>query len=163
MTEHDFLRAYDQFSDAIFRHCYYRVYDREQAKDLTQETFVRTWEFIIKGTEVKNIRAFLYRVATNLVIDESRKKKAVSLNLLQESGFEPASTEHLQLPATVDANAMIVIIGRLDETHRDVLMMRYVDNLKPKEIAAVLSVSANVVSVRLHRAMKELRLLLKHE
>ncbi len=58
---------------------------------------------------------------------------------------------------------MIVVIRQLDATHRDVLIMRYVDNLKPKEIAAVLGVSANVISVRLHRAMKELRQLLNHD
>lgn len=157
MTEQDFLRAYNAHVDAIFRHCYYRVYDREHAKDLTQETFARTWEYILAGQDVRNIRAFLYRVANNLVIDASRKKKALSLEVLQEDGWEPSSTNHLELPIAVDAAAVVSVIRQLDEDYRDVLMMRFVDNLKPKEIAKILGVSANVVSVRLHRAMKQLR------
>ena len=47
--EEEFLRAYEEFADAIFRHCYFRISDREVAKDLTQETFTRTWKYIVDG------------------------------------------------------------------------------------------------------------------
>ena len=163
MTEQEFLRIYDAYADAIFRHCYYRVFDREQARDLVQESFMRTWQYATQGKEIKNVRAFLYRVANNLIIDESRKKKSVSLEVLQETGWEPSSEEHLQLDVNIDASAMLNVINQLEHEHREVLIMRYVDNLKPKEIAAILEVSPNVVSVRIHRAMKQLRILLPHE
>lgn len=160
MTEQEFLRTYDALADAIFRHCYYRVYDREQARDLAQETFTRTWAYLAAGQEVKNIRAFLYRVANNLIIDESRKKKSLSLDELQEAGWEPSSQEHLQLDVTVDAAAVVSIIRQLPPDQRDILIMRYVDNLSPKEIGKILDLSANVISVRIHRAMHQLRQLL---
>jgi DNA-directed RNA polymerase specialized sigma24 family protein len=56
--EQDFIKHYNQHSDAIFRHCFYRVYDRETALDLVQETFAKTWAYLATGHEVKNIRAF---------------------------------------------------------------------------------------------------------
>ena len=70
-----FLEAYDQYSDAIFRYCYYRVYDREKAKDCVQEAYCRTWKYMESGKEIENLRALLYRIATNIIIDDSRKKK----------------------------------------------------------------------------------------
>ena len=74
-----FTKAYDELSDAIFRHCWFRIGDRERAKDLMQETFTKSWQYISRGEKVDNLKAFLYRVANNLIIDEYRKKKELSL------------------------------------------------------------------------------------
>jgi len=68
--EKQFIDAYDKYSEAIFRHCYYRVFDRERAKDFVQETFCKTWKYIVDGNDIENIRAFLYKTANNLIIDE---------------------------------------------------------------------------------------------
>ena len=78
-AEKAFLEAYDTLSDAIFRQCYFRCFDRELARELTQECFMRTWEKLAEGAEIKNIKAFLYRVAGNLVIDNARRKKSERL------------------------------------------------------------------------------------
>jgi len=156
----EFMHAYDAYANGLFLHCYYRVYDRERAKDFVQETFMRTWEYINRGNIIQNLRAFLYRVANNLIIDDAKKKKAVSLDELQEKGFDPGSTEHLQLHTVLDAKRALAVIHDLDEKHRQLILLRYVDGFGPKEIAEVLGESENVISVRLHRAMKHLRQLL---
>src|SRR3989338_11402702 len=98
--EQQCLEADTQRSDAIFRYCYYRVFDREKAKDYVQETYLRPWKYLAEGRKVDNIRAFLYRTATNLIIDESRKKKATSLDQIIEKGFVPHtdSTQKTQNP-----------------------------------------------------------------
>ena len=72
----EFLAAYDEYSDALFRHCMIRVRDRDVAKDIVQETFSRTWLYLSEGKKVEYIRAFLYRVANNLIVDGARKKKS---------------------------------------------------------------------------------------
>src|SRR3989344_280465 len=101
--ERDFLAAYDEHADALFRHCLIRVRDREIAKDIVQETFSRTWKYLSEGKEVDYIRAFLYRVANNLIVDGSRKKKTSSLDaLMEEDGFEIAD-ESLTDPAAIPA------------------------------------------------------------
>ncbi len=153
-----FLKAYETYADAIFRHCYFRVYHREQANDLMQQTFMRTWQTLVQGTEIENLRAFLYKVANNLIIDEARKKREqVSLDGLEESGFEPSTNPRPELEKSLDHQALYPYLQQLDEKHREVVIMRYIDDLSPKEIAQVLGESANVISVRIHRAIERLR------
>lgn len=158
-TNEAFLEAYDAYADAIFRHCYFRVYDREKAQELMQECFMKTWEYLVDGKEVKNLRAFLYRVANNLVIDHSRKKKELSLDALAEEGFEPGDDGHTQAVAHAEASRVKSMLGRIEPHYRQVIQMRFIDGLTPTEIAHALGQTENAVSVRLHRGIKQLRLL----
>jgi len=150
-----FLKAYDDLGDAIFKHCYFRVYDREQARDLVQECFTRTWEQLAAGKEIHNIKAFLYRVANNLVIDRARKKKESSLDEALEQGFQPAGTENAETAAEV--GQALRALERLDPKYREAVRLRYIDGLSPGEIAAVTGESENNVSVRVHRGLEQLR------
>lgn len=159
--EEEFLEAYDAYADAIFRHCYYRLFDRERAKDVMQDTFVRTWEYMQKGEKVDNIRALLYRVANNLIIDFVRKKKETSLDAMQEEGFDPATDEDMShIADRLDGGQAIEALKQLDDTHREVLVLRYVNGLQPAEIAEITGETANTVSVRIHRGLGKLRVLL---
>lgn len=161
MLEQEFLKAYDSLSDAIFRHCYFRISDRDMAKDLAQETFTKTWEYIAKGGKVENIKAFLYRVANNLIVDEFRKKKELSLERLGEDGFEPVSRDDKDIRADIEAKEMIRMIEKLEPDYREAVMMRHVEGMSVKEIAATIGESENVISVRIHRGLSKLRELLK--
>ncbi len=162
--EAEFLAAYDAHSDALFRHCLIRVRDREVAKDIVQETFSRTWLYLSEGKEVEYIRAFLYRIANNLIIDGVRKKKSVSLDtMMEEDGFE-AADETLRDPAEKPAaREAMAMLKSLDEIYRTAITMRYVDEMSPREIAKALGVSENVVSVRIHRGIERLSKIMNRE
>lgn len=148
---------YDNLSDAIFRHCYFRVHDRDKAKELMQETFMKTWEYLNRGNEIENLRAFIYRVANNLVIDSSRKKKEGSLEKMQEDGFQPSGGGQEKIQNIVDAKLAVASLKRIDKKYQDVLLMRYVDDLGPKEISEILDETENNISVRIHRGLQQLR------
>jgi RNA polymerase sigma factor (sigma-70 family) len=75
----EFGEAYERYSDELFRHCSLRLSDRERALELTQEAFVRAWQYIQRGQEVRELRPFLYRTLRNLIIDEYRRHKNTSL------------------------------------------------------------------------------------
>lgn len=152
-----FMEAYDSHADAIFRHCYFRVFDREKAKELTQETFLKTWKYLSQGKEIRYMKSFLYKIATNLVIDNSRKKKEVSLEVLQSKGFEPGENPLEQLQINIEANNLLDLLKQMSPSQKELLLMRYIDGLKPKEIAEVLNETPNVISVRIHRANSKLR------
>ena len=156
--EKDFLAAYEEHADALFRHCVVRVRDREFAKDIVQETFTKTWDYLGKGKKVDHMRAFLFRVANNLIVDYSRRKKSSSLDtMMDEDGFEVVD-ESVTNPADVpDARAAMKLLDSLDEIYRTVITMRFVDSLTPKEIAIALHVTENVVSVRIHRGIARLK------
>src|SRR3989344_8687889 len=121
--EKEFLKLYDDLADPIFRHCFFRVSDREKAKDIMQETFTRTWEYLAKGETVKNLKAFLYRVANNLIIDAYRKKKEVSLDNLMSEGFEPGLDERSKNEAGIDAKLAMSVINKLDDKYRKPILM----------------------------------------
>lgn len=157
--ENRFREAYETHADAIFRFCYFRVYERERALELMQETFMRVWQSISRGTKVENLRAFLYTTARNLVIDESRKRKTTSLNTLQESGFDPPAVPQ-SIDVTLDAQSALKELQKLEEPYREVITLRYVEGLKPQDIARITGETSNVISVRLHRALKQLKSIL---
>jgi RNA polymerase sigma-70 factor (ECF subfamily) len=158
--EKRFLEAYEAHSDALFRHCYFRVYNRDRARDLTQEAFTKTWDYLLQGKEIENLRAFLYQVATNLIIDESRRRKKqteLSLERLQETGFDPGEDETDRLTARADGRMLMPLLARLDSKYSQVIVLRYIDDLSPREIAEVVGKTENVVSVRIHRGLRKLR------
>lgn len=158
------IRAYDEYADALFRYCFFRIHNRERAKELVQETFTRTWEHIRSGNAIENLRAFLYKVMRNLIIDESRKNISVSLDALREEGFEPSRgmREQEEIDAAVDLKQALLLMEKLGEKYKEVLMLRYIEGFTPKEIAELLDENENAVYVRLHRGLKELRNLIKN-
>jgi RNA polymerase sigma-70 factor (ECF subfamily) len=154
----EFIALYDEMADQLFRHCFFKLSNRELALDLVQETFARTWEYIASGKEVKNIKGFLFKVANNLIIDEYRKKKAVSLETLQEqTGFDAPVNEHKKTIFSVEVDTVLTHINKLDSKYKDVILMRYVNDYSPKEIAKILGESENAVSVRINRGLKKVQ------
>jgi RNA polymerase sigma-70 factor, ECF subfamily len=149
--------AYDEYSDAIFRYCCFKVSDREKAIDLTQDVFVKVWQYLLAGNEVENMKALLYKVARNLIIDEYRKKKFDSLDTMSEAGFEPADTGQLDTISIVEAGLLVERIKELPDAYSEVVFMRYVDDLSVKEIAEALGEQENNVSVRIHRGLHKLK------
>lgn len=161
--EKEFVNAYDQYADAIFRHCYYRIFDHEKAKDFMQETFFRTWKYMANGTDIENIRAFLYRTANNIIIDESRKKKSVSLNEIMEKGFSPSIDTRQATENYFTQKEVVEIINSLDEKYRDVIIMKYIDGFSPKEIAHITSNTESNIYVKLHRGLKIVKEILRNQ
>lgn len=157
-----FLVAYNEYSDAIFRHCFYRVSSRERAKELTQETFMRTWKYIADGNEIGNIRAFLYRVTNNLIIDEYRKKKEFSLDAMMEEGAEAGGVEETgRIRDRIDGKITLGLLSKIETKYREALVMRYIDDLSPEEISKITHETPNTISVHIHRGLKQVRKLLE--
>lgn len=159
-VQKQFLESYDELSDAIFRHCFFRVSNREVALDLMQDTFMKTWSYLQKGNDIQDVKAFLYKVANNLVIDYYRKKKTASLESLtenEESNFEPSDNSYLGIVSESEFNLVLKKVEALEEPYRQAVIMRYVDGLAPQEIAEIIGESANNVSVRIVRGLEKLR------
>ena len=163
--EHKFLDAYDRYADALYRHCTFRVFSKEFARELVQETFMKTWGYLAGGKRIENLRAFLYRTAHNLIIDASRRKREQSLEAMREGGgdegqpFEPgdAGAQARDIERRADMHSVFATLKTLPEEFRTMLTMRYVDDLEPREIADILGISANAASVRIHRALETLK------
>lgn len=153
----DFLRTYDAYGDDIYRFCAVKVSNSELAQDLTQEVFMRYWQAVRDGKDLKNERAYLYTLARNLVIDWYRKKKESSLDHLTEQGIDFGSDAHLAIEQGAQVNEILAVVNRLDDAAREVLVLRFVEGLTPREIAQITGESANAISVRINRAIKKVQ------
>jgi RNA polymerase sigma-70 factor (ECF subfamily) len=157
----NFIEAYEDYSDDIFRFCYYKLYfDRELAKDFMQKTYTKTWDYLSKGKKIDNLRAFLYKTARNLIIDYHRKNKEDSLDSILESGVQFSSREQ-DFGADIDQEKYKKLVFELDEKYQEAVMLRYIEELQPQEIAEIVDASVNTISVRIHRGLKKLRNLIE--
>jgi RNA polymerase sigma-70 factor, ECF subfamily len=163
-AEERFLKAFDEYSNALFRHAVYRLSDRERAVEIVHDTFTKVWSYIRDGHEIDSYKSFLYKVMNNLIIDEYRRRKELSLDaLLNEEGTTEGSFPELhhggieELTFTLDAQKASLLIGELPVVYREVITLRFVDGLKPKEISELIEETENVVSVRIHRGLKILK------
>lgn len=161
-TRASFEAAYDELLEPLFRYFLYRLEDRDRARELAQETFMKAWAYLASGREVRAMRPFLYTTAGNLFKNELRAKRpAVSLERIMEKGFDVGDDR--QRPERL-AEARL-LAGRLDELnprYREILLLRYADGLSNREIAAALGKSESAVAVTIHRALAKLRALHDH-
>ena len=162
--EERFLKAFEEYSDALFRHAFLRISDRERAIDVVHDTYTKVWAYVRKGHEVESFRPFLYKVLNNLIIDEYRKTKEASLDALfeidgvDEGSFDELSSNTVEsLAATLDGKQVFGLVETLPDVYKEVIILRFIDELGPKEISVLIEETENVVSVRLHRALRLLR------
>ncbi|OHB18551.1 MAG: hypothetical protein A2854_00260 [Parcubacteria group bacterium RIFCSPHIGHO2_01_FULL_56_18] len=162
------LEAFTAYSDPLFRHAFFRLSNRDRALELTQETFLKAWDYVYGGGEVQQFKSFLYRILNNLIIDEYHKSKQSSLDELLESdtGDLEAKMSEGSVRETeegLDEQGLLetirVRIPELPDLYREAVTMRYIDGFTPKEIAGMIGVTENVVSVRLHRGVIKLKAL----
>lgn len=166
----EFERAFNEYSDELFRHASMRMKDKERALELTQECFLKAWEYAQKGEPILELRPFLYRTLRHLIIDEYRRKKAVSLEAMAESAEEVSveallpSDESNTLERAVErfeGKAALEALQELPDAYREALTLRFVSGMSPREIGEVVGESENAVSVRIHRGLKKLRAILE--
>ncbi len=162
--EERFLKAFDEYADPLFRHAVYRLSDRERAIEIVHDTFTKVWSYIRNGHEIDSFKPFLYKVMNNLIIDEYRRRKELSLDaILSEEGVDEGSFAELhegsveELTFLLDAKKASELLEELPLVYREVLVLRFVDGLGPKEISELIEESENVVSVRIHRGLKILK------
>ncbi len=169
--ENSFMELYNQYSDDIFRFCFARLRDREKALDATQDTFFKMWNECVKNPEkfssIENIRGFLYRVARNTIIDATRKKSTTPFSYLshsfvsdnERSTIEPVEIANTD-PNPEEQNMVSEILEQLellDQHHREILIMRFVNDVSVQDIADIFQISENTASVRIHRALEHAR------
>lgn len=158
-----FFQSYEAYSDEIFRFILFKLSDREKAKDILQDVFMKTWLYVSKNGQIDNTRAFLYKTASNAVIDEYRRQgrkggKNESLDVLSEElGYDPGFDDIDILIDKIDGQQIMELIKELPDTYAETLFLKYVENKSISEIANIINRSGNAVSVQLNRGIKRLK------
>ncbi len=148
--------AHVDYSRALNVHAYCRVSNRQIGEDLVQDTFVKTLKYLLRGGEVETMKAFLYHVLDNLIIDQYRKHKTASLDLILETGMEFSAPDE-RIAETLDGKAAMLLIDRLPLLYKNIMDMKYIQELTVKEMAAATGHSENTIAVQAHRGLLKLK------
>ena len=162
-TRHAFNEAYELYADGLYRYGTVKLSDAEAARDVVQDTFMRYWDMLRRGTVIREERAVLFTIARRLIIDRYRARKKTSLDALREDGFEPPDPKAQSPERFAEGNHALLALSKLPDEYQDVLTLRFVEGLAPREIAIVLGESSNAVTVRIHRGLAKLRILLAYD
>lgn len=151
--------AHNDFEKGLKKHAQFRVSDTTTCDDLVQDTFMKTWSYLVKQGKIDLMKPFLYHILNCLIIDEYRKRKSTSLDALLEAGFEPGSDDFTRLVDMLDGKAALELIEALPISYQKIMTLRYVDDLSLAEISVVTGQTKNTVAVKTHRGMEKLRAL----
>lgn len=148
--------AYKKEMDA---YAFFKIQNHATGQDMVQDTFIKTWGYLVKGGKIDLMRPFLYHVLNHLIIDEYRKRKTISLDVLLEKGFEPSVDHSERLFDTVDGMVAVRLIQSLPIKYREVMHMRHAQDLSLKEISLLTRQSKNAIAVQMHRGLEKLKVL----
>ena len=155
--------AHQEYHKALNAYASFKLSNKALGQDLVQDTFVKTWNYLVKKGKIDGMKSFLYHVLNNLIVDEYRKtkRKTVSLDTLLESGFTPSVDEVGQLHNIFDGTKAILLVKELPMRYQKVIQMRYIEGLSLKEMSVIIGKSENAISVSIHRGVQKLRVLYK--
>jgi RNA polymerase sigma-70 factor (ECF subfamily) len=161
-----YAELYDLYVDKIYRFIFFKISSVEEAEDLTAETFLKVWGYLNSEKKVENVKALLYRVARNLVVDLYRQRaQAEKVELNGEEGewlAEEETTEEL-VGITLEIEKLQEHLAKLKEDYREVIILRFVEELSFQEIAKIMDKSKGAVRVLIHRALKTLKKIISDE
>lgn len=140
---------------AILRYCLWHMPDRESALDATQETFLKLVRFLDRYEKRGAFRAFLYRIAANTCIDLKRKRSGTES--LTESVAEMICVSEDGYQAAEDRQLLANALTHLDNETRELILLRYGQELSFREIADITGIPLRTLQTRIRRAVKKLR------
>jgi RNA polymerase sigma-70 factor (ECF subfamily) len=163
----EFEDIYLKYSDKIYKYIYLNTRDPYLSEDVTSETFLRIWKSWDR-IRLDFIQALIYKTAKNVLIDHYRKhnkEKKVSLEDTIEKGIEPSYDEDLIEKINKDGNIKKIndAIQLIPENLREVVILRFVDDLSAKEIAEILDTTEVNVRVLQFRGLKKIKEVITYE
>jgi RNA polymerase sigma-70 factor (ECF subfamily) len=153
-----FGALYDRHVVRVYRHIYYLVGNVAEAEDLTAQAFLQAWEAIdryqIRGAPFVS---WLLRIAHNVGVSHLRSRRnGVELpETLVDRSREGNPEEVVQRQAEVERVREAIM--RLREEQRQVILLRFVEDLEYREVAEIVGKSVAAVRVIQHRALNALR------
>ncbi|MBU4274834.1 sigma-70 family RNA polymerase sigma factor [Patescibacteria group bacterium] len=158
--EKKFSKIYDKYIEKIYRFVFVKVNSQETAEDITSKVFMRGWEvFKERGDEIKNLSAFLYQIARNLVIDHYREKgrtQIISPDFVPQMADPRTNIEETAI-MHADLSMVKLALKDLKDDYQNVIIWHYLDGLSVREVSHLLDRSEEATRVLLHRALGALK------
>lgn len=149
-------QIYDRFYEKIYSFIFLKTENQTKTEDFTSDVFLRFVDFV-KNNEVDNVNAILYKIARNLIIDDSRKIKEDYVgdeyldNITDDNSIKNLEKDF------VNNDNLLKIIGELKDDYRNVIVMYYMNEMTVHEIAIVFEKNEGAVRTMLSRAIASLK------
>ena len=146
----------EQQYDKIYRYCYFRLYDKQLAQDITQEAFLRFFRQDLNLDSSREL-PYLYTIAKNLCADNFRKKKVCGLKAKDcETSYDPTDD-------WISSLALKSAVLKLPQKEQELIFLRYVNEVSITAICKITGFSRFVIYRKLQKILKRLKDELKKE
>jgi RNA polymerase sigma-70 factor (ECF subfamily) len=166
----EFQEAAIPHTDALLRTALRMTRNRSDAEDLVQETFLKAYRFFDRFERGTNIRAWLFKIMTNLFInsyrDRAKRPEETSFDEMEEFSLYSKMTDGAKKDGTNPEKELFdklytdevqKVLDRLPEEFRMAVMLNFVEGFSYQEIAEILGIELGTVKSRLHRGRKMLQ------
>lgn len=162
ISKQQFTKLYNDHLEPIYRFCYLKVGSKSDAEDLSQEVFLKLLEYLKEKHQeqkIENMRAFIYQIARNLIVDHYREKGRAPLPLEEEiKEITPSKEEPEKLPIlSSDMRDISRALMKINQDYADLVIWHYIDDLSIPEIAKIMGEKEGNVRVKLHRGLQALK------
>lgn len=153
-----FAELVEKYESDIFTYCLYILRNREDAKDLTQETFLKAFLKIQSLKKDEDFKFWLLRIARNSCYKKLRRLK-IEKNFIDLEEEKKFSIDE-EVIKDERREKLINAINKLNKKDKEILILRDIEGYSYDEISKILKLSLNLVKVRIHRARKNLKKIL---
>lgn len=156
---------YDQYSPELFRYAFRLLQDSDKAEECVAETFSRFLHALHRGGGPREyLRAYLYRVAHNLITDSFRRQPPPAFPLDSEILLKSDSNPPKIVEEKLVAEKVLAALRLLTDDQRQVIMLKFLEGWSNEEVALVLGKSIGAVKSLQYRALASLkRILIKNQ
>lgn len=147
------------YFDRLYKEAYLRCKHEEDAKEIVQETIYKAYKSIKKLKEPKYFKTWLSRILINVANDYMRENGMIDL-ALEEINYIKEVHKDNQVEIKID---LYNAIDELEDKYKDVIILRYVDDLKIEEISKILERPVNTIKTHIRKAIKDMKNLLKED
>lgn len=147
------------YFDRLYKEAYLRCKHEEDAKEIVQETIYKAYKSIKKLKEPKYFKTWLSRILINVANDYMRENGMIDL-VHEEIDYIKEVHKDNQVEIKID---LYNAIDELEDKYKDVIILRYVDDLKIEEISKILERPVNTIKTHIRKAIKDMKNLLKED
>lgn len=152
----------------VYNYLYRMTRNHELSEEIAQETFMKAYQHLRNFDRTRRLRPWLLRIASNSAISALRRQgREVSLNALEDEGYwgeadhQPVDDMLVRLERKWSVEEVLKSLDQLNEKYRNVLLLRYQQELSYEEISIALDMPLNTVRTWIRRGLEKLKYELK--
>lgn len=166
-----FSAIIDRYQSKVYSTAFHYTHDYEEARDLTQEIFIKLYNSLASYKNNASFSTWLYRIAVNRCIDWTRKKKLQTVSVVCDGSEEETDIYDILEDGGIGPEEELIrqenkdyikkVVEGLPEIYKTVIILYYFEDFSPQEISDITGIPKRTIETRLFRAKRLLKLRLE--